>query len=498
MIHFDLLKIGNSPKITTAEDVRADLELDKIIGIASNKDRLVAETWLEVLLLRDSSEDIMRYRQEAVKDALVNREAVQKMYLLAREAIEKARREVFIPRLDDPTLVVYETSKGIEILVDAVEKLLTILTSAKFSSKAFSELMSSLTENIDSEFISSAGNIAKILAYGEGIDFSVNIGNYNCLKNPVLLVPKERNSLISKILSIGKEYTFSIDPRDEAGLQVLADIKRWVLSQIATTMLNAYNRLRNFFEDLAKQLSFYIGVINMNDFFEKIGLPKTYPEVNPRKLSFENLYCLSLAISTLSKPTPNTLDSDVDGSFAILITGANRGGKTTFLKAIGQALLLTRAGLFVPAESFIIPTPGAIYTHFLREEERRMSYGKFEDEIRRFRSVVDSLKRGDYILMDESFSSTNPVEASIVAENIVSALVDSGINVAYITFLHDFIYRFTNRYSKKTVLLVPERLKDGTRTFRLVRGFIQPGYAMELWRKISATLSYSTSPSPTV
>jgi DNA mismatch repair ATPase MutS len=40
--------------------------------------------------------------------------------------------------------------------------------------------------------------------------------------------------------------------------------------------------------------------------------------------------------------------------------------------------------------------------------------------------------------MDESFSSTNHVEASLIAYDVVSALVDSGIFVWYVTFLYDF------------------------------------------------------------
>jgi hypothetical protein len=44
LIHFDLLKIGNQPKIAVAEDVRADLELDKIVAVASNNDKLIADT----------------------------------------------------------------------------------------------------------------------------------------------------------------------------------------------------------------------------------------------------------------------------------------------------------------------------------------------------------------------------------------------------------------------------------------------------------------------
>jgi hypothetical protein len=83
-----------------------------------------------------------------------------------------------------------------------------------------------------------------------------------------------------------------------------------------------------------------------------------------------------------------------------------------------------------------------------------------------------------------AFQRRTSWKASVVAENVVSALIDSGISVFYVTFLQDFIYKFVTHYGDKIVLLVPERLEDGTRTYRLVRGSLQPGYAMDLWKKL--------------
>ncbi|MEM0003778.1 MAG: hypothetical protein QXE10_00980 [Desulfurococcaceae archaeon] len=485
MIEYDLLKLGSQQKIGIAEDVRVDLELDKIVNVASRGDELVAKTWFDVLLSRESSVEDVRYRQEAVMDALENKDAVLRMYQITREGYETANREVFIFRLDDPKLVVYEASNGIRILTNYLEKLLDVVNNTRFTSRAFKSLAESLKLNIDRRFIARAREISEILRFGNGVDFAVEIGPLNNLANPILLLPKNEGSLISRLLPLEKKYTYRLDPRDEAGSMILDDMEKWVLSRIATTLLNAFDKLMDFFEDLARQLSFFVGAINLSDFLNGLGIPGTYPEVNSRKLFFENLYPLSMAISSTKKPVPSSLNLDVDDSFTVIITGVNKGGKTTFLKSVGQAILLARAGLFVPAERFIIPSTGAVFTHFLKEEERTFSYGKFEEEVKRFRRLVECLKRGDYVLMDESFVSTNHVEASVVAENVVSALLDSGINVFYVTFLQDFLYRFIPKNSKKAVLLVPERLSDGTRTYRLVKGSIQPGYALELWRKMT-------------
>ncbi|AET33239.1 hypothetical protein [Pyrobaculum ferrireducens] len=77
------------------------------------------------------------------------------------------------------------------------------------------------------------------------------------------------------------------------------------------------------------------------------------------------------------------------------------------------------------------------------------------DRIIELASTGTNIRKGDYVLMDESFSSTNHVEASLVAYDVVSALVDSGIFVWYVTFLYDFTRKFLDRYSEHSVLLTP-------------------------------------------
>jgi len=486
MIEFDLLRTGTARPAAGADDLRRDLELDKIAAVASGGDELVAEVWREVLLLADASPHSISYRQDAVRDALRNRDAVLRLYKIASETVAAVWRRVFLFRPHDPVLVVHEAVNGLEVMVASLRDVLAVLKSAAFSSEAFRQMSKSVLDNINDEFLASAQQLVKILRFEDGVQFSVKIGELNILENPVLLVPrKERSNILSKVLR-RDEYVYRLDPRDEAGAYILDDIRKWVLARAASTIFKAFNHLNSFFEYLRRQLAFYVGAINLSGYFEKLGLPATYPRLSKGALKFSNMYCLSLSISTGSRPVPYDLDVETGGGFAVVVTGANRGGKTTYLRAVGQSLVLARAGLFVPADEFTLPSTGAVYTHFPRQEDRTLSYGKFEEEVKRFSDIVKGLRRGDYVLMDESFSSTNQVEASVVAEEVVAALVDSGVYVFYVTFLQDFLNRFLDRYRERAVLLVPEVRQDGTRTFRLVRGKPTPGYAIDIWRKYMA------------
>jgi hypothetical protein len=52
-------------------------------------------------------------------------------------------------------------------------------------------------------------------------------------------------------------------------------------------------------------------------------------------------------------------DVDADGADLVVVTGANQGGKTTFLRSVGVAQLMMQSGMFVPARSFRAASPPA-------------------------------------------------------------------------------------------------------------------------------------------
>lgn len=482
MIQFDLLKLSDVPEIGDKENLKKDLELEKIIEIIAQTDDLIARVVSHAFLLSKADISSIKYRQKAVNDAIQNRNAVLNMYKFTETTINDAKRASFLVTYDNPHAVVYDTANGIQVMINAFRDLKNILASSSFSSEAFQELISQIKENIDDSFIASAEELLGFLDIRNGTEFSARLGINSTLKDPVFLTHKKESSTIKRLISRRNDYVFKLDPHDEGGAQILDNINRWVLSGLAPTMLKTYEHLLQFFVNLRMQLAFFVGAINLYDFFKNTGLPMAYPDFSEGTISFRDLYCLSMAISMKGRPVPNTLDVRNVNSF--IISGINRGGKTTFLKAIGQAILLARAGLFVPANNLVISSPGSVFTHFQRQEERTMPYGKFEEEIIRLRKIIELLKAGDYVLMNESFSTTNEVEASAVAKQVVSALIDNKITVFFVTFLQDFIYDFIKDYGDRVVLLAPERLKDGTRTFRLVQGFLQPGYAVEIWNKV--------------
>ena len=74
-----------------------------------------------------------------------------------------------------------------------------------------------------------------------------------------------------------------------------------------------------------------------------------------------------------------------------MITGANQGGNSTLVRALGLAQLMMQSGMFVGADSFRANVCSGVHTHYKREEDLTMEGGKLDEELGRMSQLVDRL-----------------------------------------------------------------------------------------------------------
>jgi DNA mismatch repair ATPase MutS len=208
--------------------------------------------------------------------------------------------------------------------------------------------------------------------------------------------------------------------------------------------------------------------------------------VGTRGLHFSDLHDVSLVLSMETKVVGNTLDAD--GKSLVIITGANQGGKSSFLRSIGLAQLMMQSGMFVAAESFVAELCANLFTHYKREEDVTMKSGKLDEELARMSGIVDAITPNSILLFNESFASTNEREGSEIATQIVHALLQRGIKMFFVTHLFDFAHGLFKERSPHSIFLRAQRQDDGTRTFRLMEGEpLETSYGMDLYEKIFVT-----------
>ncbi len=158
-----------------------------------------------------------------------------------------------------------------------------------------------------------------------------------------------------------------------------------------------------------------------------------------RRHACRGLYDVSLALLLKEQVVGNDLAAD--GKGLVVITGANQGGKSTFLRSVGQAQLMMQSGMFVAAEAFRANVCDGLYTHYRREEDASMVSGKLDEELARMSEIVDQMTPNSVVLLNESFAATNEREGSEIARQIVCALVEAGVKVFFVTHLYVFAHR---------------------------------------------------------
>ena len=284
-------------------------------------------------------------------------------------------------------------------------------------------------------------------------------------------------------------YTFNIHPRDESGARALSELRDRGINLVANALAQSTDHILSFFNMLRTELAFYVGCLNLHEQLAQMGEPISFPlpvASGERRHSFKGLYDVCLALTMKQKIVGN--DVNADNKDLVIITGANQGGKSTFLRSIGLAQLMMQCGMFVPAESFCSNVCDGLFTHYKREEDATMKSGKLDEELSRMSDIVDNITSNSMVLFNESFAATNEREGSEIARQIICALLEKRIKVFFVTHLYEFAHGFYDKKMENAIFLRAERQADGGRTFKLIEGEpLQTSYGEDLYNRIFGT-----------
>ncbi|MCD7766885.1 MAG: DNA mismatch repair protein [Lachnospiraceae bacterium] len=196
--------------------------------------------------------------------------------------------------------------------------------------------------------------------------------------------------------------------------------------------------------DLIPEFLFYIRWAEYIEKLQAEGFVFCKPRIldrEKREMQAKGLYNLKLAQSLSEKKqqaaeiVPNDLNFSAEHRIYIL-TGANRGGKTTITQAVGLAFLMAQCGLYVPAESFAFSPADNIFTHYPADENQTMDLGRLGEESSRFHDLFREATPYSLLLLNESFSTTSFEEGYFIARDVTRILRLLGVRTIYNTHMH--------------------------------------------------------------
>lgn len=480
------------PTPSRHEDLSQDLELETLWDAMSAGDEFLFETARRVMLSSVREPPAIGYRQRVLADCLEHPAVIRELYALAIDALASERAVGSLWSGAGPDTILYRSVKLLKLYGGALRRLRQIADEQleHFRSEGFTRLFGTLREELADEYLETVERHLHDLEFRRGLLESAQLGkgdkgeHYIVHEAPRERRWKERLPLLSSRQT--EQYSFELHPRDEAGARALAEIRGRGINQIADAVARSADHVQSFFSTLRLELAFYLGCLNLRARLDQKGEPVCYPAPAPigeLALTADGIYdpCLTLHID--DAVVGNNVDAD--GKSLVMITGANQGGKSTLLRALGLAQLMMQSGMFVSARSFRASVCVGLFTHYKREEDTAMESGKLAEELSRMSEVVDRIEPHSMLLCNESFASTNEREGSEIARQVVRAMLDKRIRVLFVTHMYDLAHSFHIEQSDAALFLRAERESDGRRTFKLLNGEPLPtSYGEDSYRRI--------------
>lgn len=478
-----------------ATDLLLDLQLDPVLDAMADGDELVRRVAAQVLLDPLTETGPIAHRQAVLADCEQREDVARQLYAVAGEALEALRHLYpgFLRRSAE--MVVRDAAEVIATLLPYLRTVAGIaqaaldgfLPSQRRHWSALQRLFHDLVDELDAACFTDLENQLHRLDFPGGLVVGKRLGTGLAGVGDVLHPPSKVR--LADRLGLGEHpsLSFELAPRDEAGAQLLSDLRDRALSSLAPAAQQAQEAqedVTSFFRGLRTELAFYLGCLNLRRRLDDAGGTTCRPETVPvgsMRWSTHGLYDPALLLRDQPVPAVGN-DVEADERTAVILTGANSGGKSTLLRALGVATLMAQSGMFVCASDWEATARTGVFTHFVREEDDSMASGRLDDELTRLRVVVDALQPGGLVLLNETFASTDEAEAAQLGVEAVDGLAAAGVEVALVT--HQYALAAGLAADPGRLFLRAGRSEDGTRTFRLLPGAaLRTSFAEDLYAR---------------
>jgi ABC-type branched-subunit amino acid transport system ATPase component len=488
------------------DDLARDLELTTLLRAMASRDAFLLGVSEKVLHASLADPEAIHYRQRVLADCLAQPDVVREMYAISVAALRDKR--AFFGSYGGSYQTPASNLSGAVSYLDAYVARLRQLRqiadehAGTFRSDGMKTLCATLQRELDDEYFDQISSHLKQLRFRSGVLIGAELGRDNGGVSFVLREPGPSRSWWKDRLGPGprSSYSFTLPPRDEAGGQILADLTSRGINLVANAAAQSADHIGSYFTMLRAELGFYVGCLNLADLLAAKGAPVSTPD--PRPPSPLTFSCTGLRDPCLALQSEGPVvgnDVQASGKSLFIITGANSGGKSTFLRSVGLAQLMMQCGLFVTAQSYQANVNRGIFTHFIREEDADMTSGRLDEELRRMSAIADLIAPHGLMLFNESFAGTNEREGSEIGYQVVRALLEAQITVFFVTHRFDFADRFRRKRADSTLFLRAGRQPDGRRNYRLeVEDPLPTSFGEDLYYQLGGWLGEDQVAAPAI
>ena len=236
------------------------------------------------------------------------------------------------------------------------------------------------------------------------------------------------------------------------------------------------------YDTLSRELNYYLKIKLLFNHAKERNVSFTMVDITDSSDVYMNDLADITIINKVDYIQVNDYASD-DIHHMQIVTGANGGGKTTYLRSIGANYIFFTSLGYVFAKSAKLKAIKHLFTHFPNDENYQVGYGRLQDEIRRIDMVRGYFSKDTLYLMNETFSSTDEDTAFKETKKLFKEIEEKHVNMVFITH-QQLLLEYIDK--EKIILLNPivDVDDNNKRTFKIRRVDAKVhAYAEDILRK---------------
>jgi DNA mismatch repair protein MutS len=290
-----------------------------------------------------------------------------------------------------------------------------------------------------SSSISNLGDTLSKIDYNESEGYYITITKKR-FETAYKIDKKYMDKFEKKLLNTNNTYKLTSNDIKTASNTIRKtqnDINSIVSNKYFEFILNFYNKSSNDIDIVIKNLiDIDITACNAKNAVEyRYYKPSIDLTTDNSYLSAENLrHPIIERISTDIEYIGNDINLNQNG---ILLYGINASGKSSFMKAVGLAIIMAQSGMYVPAINFKFNPYNHIMTRICGNDNIYKGMSSFVVEMTELRNIIQRADKNSLIIGDEICSGTEAISAVCIVSAAINELIEKKTSFIFTSHLHE-------------------------------------------------------------
>lgn len=209
----------------------------------------------------------------------------------------------------------------------------------------------------------------------------------------------------------------------DSGPSVAAQVLRWVapIAELDVSLTNAKNALDYGYSRPAPQAP------------DSAAVPSAWLHIHGLRHPLIERFLTDMAY------VPNDVSLGGAAANGLLLYGMNAAGKSSLMKAVGLAVVMAQAGMYVPARDMRFVPFTSLFTRILGADNIYRGMSSFVVEMTELRNILQKADATSLVLGDELCSGTEAMSAISIVTAGVKELMQKRVPFVFATHLHDLV-----------------------------------------------------------